>query len=202
MIGCIDYWGTESLRSPDAERHLRAVTFVEQPTLEKSKALLNYWSALPRPDGSSLPLRTSVRPADLKSVLNNIVLVEVIDAEQDFRTRLTGQNISKALQNSSWYRTSVKNGTDEELRRWYYIYCLVTEIAVPVIVHGAFSDITGLSGRFETILLPFGSDVDTADDTDTAHASGGRVAYLLTHTEGLSPSNTLERQLGPLPQRV
>lgn len=57
---------------------------------DQSVAAQEYWQALPKKDGTIIPYRKDINPADLKDILPNVVIAEVIPEGPSIIVRLAG----------------------------------------------------------------------------------------------------------------
>lgn len=64
------------------------------PTVPLAR-LLNYWRGLWQ--GESLPSATAIDPTDMRFILGNVMLVDVIDGGADFAYRLYGSKIAASV---------------------------------------------------------------------------------------------------------
>jgi hypothetical protein len=122
--------------------------------------LYDYWQARHR-DGR-LPGRADIDPMELRFLLGNLLLVDVLRDPQRFRYRLAGSNLTRFLKRDPTGRL-VDEHPDPTFRQMALaIYGEVTSAAKPLATRRN-TVIDNRLRRYETLLLPLAGDGVTVD---------------------------------------
>jgi hypothetical protein len=133
---------------------------------------LQYWRA--KQDGAAIPLRSGLRPSELKPHLRSMALLEALAGLHDFRFRLIGTGVAQHLLAYSTGRTlretyaTAESSYVEGVVRLHRTVC---ERLVPVLVRASGGTWYGqFYPAFDVLYLPFADDAGEATFILTAYA--------------------------------
>jgi hypothetical protein len=122
--------------------------------------LYDYWQA--RQKDGRLPARADIHPSELRFLMGNLLLVEVLRDPLRFRYRLTGSNLSRFLKVELTGKLLDEHPDPDFRRQAAATYTTLAETAEP---WAAQRDtlMDGRLRRYEVLLLPLAADGITVD---------------------------------------
>ena len=138
-------------------RRDEALAQVAHPDL---RALHDYWQAKHR--GGRLPARSDIDPLDLRYIIGNLILLDVLRDPLRFRYRLVGSNLTRFVRFEMTGRMLDEHPEPTFRRLAMEIY---SEVAMTTLALSTRRDavIDNRLRRYETIVLPLAADGHTVD---------------------------------------
>lgn len=108
----------------------------------------------------AFPARTDIRPADIKSVLPNVILAKVLDGGGDFQFRIVGEAVAAAhgLNPINWRVSELDRHAAGFSSVVMPVYRRVFETGLPYASRGTLKHLDRGYRAFETVILPLGPD--------------------------------------------
>lgn len=141
--------------------------FAESFPDQRLRALYSYWLA--KRGDRSMPSRADIDPGEFRALLPHILLIDVIDAGDDFRYRLVGTEIERHIGRAVTGRLLSELQSGDYLDYMRSLFLRVTIEGAPVYSENSFDD--GRSGfaiipdfkRTYRLMLPLSRDGTTVD---------------------------------------
>lgn len=130
---------------------------LDQPTNPEARDLVTFWRGL-RQKGVGLPAFSALKPTPLLPFIHSIYLLEVLDGGQDFNILSVGEQLrQEAHIFGVLSRASALKNLDL-MDRWKPVYRWIceTNYQKPLYFQGDITRSLGVTGRFESVILPFG----------------------------------------------
>jgi hypothetical protein len=136
-----------------------AGTEIDPESLSSGAAQEGYRYWLSKCASRAFPSRSDIRPADIKSVLPNVILVKVLDGGGDFQFRVVGETVAAAhgLNPINWRVSELDRHASGFSSVVMHAYRRVFETARPYASRGTLKHLDRGYRAFETVIMPLGS---------------------------------------------